>query len=199
VHQCPTCYASQTEIEIVAPEGPPPMVPTHYAKFLSDQMDRWGARTDQGPCPLPTSCNVRFGAEAVAIRFPAELVSIPPIQPCQLVSRMVDQALLPWICRVIDTYLTSRRLTLPYIAEISGLSPRTLQRRLADLGYTYSQLLDEVRATKAQRLLEDPCFPLPDITHHLGYASPSQFSRAFKRVSGSSPTAYRALHVAGGA
>ena len=82
----------------------------------------------------------------------------------------------------------------PHIEEIAASCPlktRTLQRRLAEAGTTYSRIVDEVRFQAACRLLEDSSLPLAEIASALGYSDPANFTRAFTRWTGTTPRAYR--------
>lgn len=84
----------------------------------------------------------------------------------------------------------------PGIDQVAGrldVSVRTLQRRLAERGLTYRRLVDENRLHMACRLLEDPRARVGDVAVALGYADQSNFGRAFMRVAGMSPSAYRRL------
>ena len=77
------------------------------------------------------------------------------------------------------------------ISEIIGIKPRTLQRRLAQEGITYSSLIDEIRFNTAIPLLNDTDLKLIDIAFDLGYSDPAHFTRAFHRWMGISPSSYR--------
>jgi AraC-like DNA-binding protein len=76
-------------------------------------------------------------------------------------------------------------------AHILGCSPRTLQRRLHDLGTSYGELVDEVRGQAARHLLEEGRLHLFEIAKALGFADPSSFSRFFRRMYGRAPRSYR--------
>jgi AraC-like DNA-binding protein len=71
------------------------------------------------------------------------------------------------------------------------ISPRTLQRKLAEARTTYGQLVDGLRKDLALRYVDDPHRSFTDITYSLGFAGPSSLTRAFKRWTGLSPTDYR--------
>ena len=81
--------------------------------------------------------------------------------------------------------------SLDDVAEAMHLSTRTLKRRLAVLGVTYSDLLEEQRREKALLLLRSPSLSLDQVAELLGYSDPSNFRRAFRRWTGVSPAAYR--------
>jgi AraC-like DNA-binding protein len=78
------------------------------------------------------------------------------------------------------------------IARALNLSVRSLQRRLGDEHTTFKQLLDDTRRELALQYIRDPSVTITEMTYLLGYAEPANFSRAFKRWTGSSPSAVRA-------
>jgi AraC-like DNA-binding protein len=73
------------------------------------------------------------------------------------------------------------------VARELGMSERSLQRRLGELGYTYNALADEVREATARLYLEQPDMALAEIGYLLGFADQSTFNRAFKRWTGCTP------------
>jgi AraC-like DNA-binding protein len=87
--------------------------------------------------------------------------------------------------------LTSGEPSDDALAAAMCMSSRTLQRKLADLGWSYRNLLMTVRYELALRYLDDPVKTVTDITFLLGFSEQSAFTRAFKRWSGKSPTEYR--------
>ncbi len=78
-------------------------------------------------------------------------------------------------------------------AESAGISVRTLQRRLALEGLSYSRLVDQVRFHLAVNRLKEPTMQLGDIAGELGYTKQGNFTRAFQRWSGVTPSEYRCL------
>lgn len=87
------------------------------------------------------------------------------------------------------------------VADQLRLHPRTLQRRLADEGTRFADVLDRERRAQAARLLAQPSLGLGQIAGLLGYSEQSAFNRAFQRWYATSPGRYRAgrahTHVAG--
>ncbi len=81
------------------------------------------------------------------------------------------------------------------MAEIVGLSVRSLQRHLARHGLTHNQIVDQARYQAAKRLLEDPGIRITDVSMNLGYADSANFTRAFKRWAGVTPYMYRTHHL----
>ncbi len=80
---------------------------------------------------------------------------------------------------------------LNQIAAIAGISGRTLQRKLADEGTSFSAIVDRWRFRKAIELLADPRVLVKDIFNHLGYSDVSNFERAFRRWTNTTPGKYR--------
>ena len=67
---------------------------------------------------------------------------------------------------------------------MAGMSSRTLQRRLAEQGLTYKQLLDQLRFLCALTMAERSDASIGEIARLLGYSAAPQFSRAFRRWTG---------------
>lgn len=81
--------------------------------------------------------------------------------------------------------------TVSKAAEISGISPRTLQRQLGADGLTYQRLIDRIRFQIAKkRLREAPDLTMRELAAELHFSSPSNFVRSFHRVAGMTPGDY---------
>jgi AraC-like DNA-binding protein len=78
-------------------------------------------------------------------------------------------------------------LSLPDAAKRLSMSPRTLKRRLAEQGTTFSELGDHARRQKALVLLSDRRLTLDAIAEALGYSDTANFTRAFRRWTGMPP------------
>ncbi len=99
--------------------------------------------------------------------------------------------LLNLLRMILQPYLNGGRPDLSLVAEIVGMSPRTLQRRLQQSGSSYSQVLQEARFDLARGLLDDPGARIIDVAMTAGYDSQQHFTRAFRRCTGLTPTRYR--------
>jgi AraC-like DNA-binding protein len=77
------------------------------------------------------------------------------------------------------------------IAQVLGMSRRTLARRLAEENLTFSDVLDRMRADLAKHYLEDPNFSISEIAWRLGFQEVAAFTTAFKRWTGVTPTQMR--------
>lgn len=81
--------------------------------------------------------------------------------------------------------------TIEVTAKKLGVSTRTLKRRLADQGTTYSRIVEDARRDEALLLLADPRWTLDAVAARLGYSDTANFSRAFRRATGETPGAWR--------
>jgi AraC-like DNA-binding protein len=84
-------------------------------------------------------------------------------------------------------------LSIRVAAEIAGLSPRTLQRRLAEAGTSYSNLVAVARLRMAKQWLAGSSMSITEIAASLGYREASNFARGFRSMTGLAPTAYREM------
>ena len=82
------------------------------------------------------------------------------------------------------------------MAALLGLSERTLQRRLAENGRSFSDVLEEFRREESVRLLCDRRLHLIEIATRLGYSEQTSFTRAFRSWTGTTPGAWRANRFA---
>jgi AraC-like DNA-binding protein len=73
-----------------------------------------------------------------------------------------------------------------------GMSARTLRRRLAEEGTSFSEILDEERRHRALLLLRARDTAIDAVAADLGYADVANFTRAFRRWTGTTPARYRA-------
>jgi len=81
------------------------------------------------------------------------------------------------------------------IARQLAVSQRTLSRRLASDGLTFSGLLETLRRDLASRYLAEAALPISELAWLLGYKEVGSFSHAFKRWTGKTPREVRS-HLA---
>jgi len=81
--------------------------------------------------------------------------------------------------------------SMDMIAGKMGLSRPTLFRRLKAEGATFEKVLDELRRKLALDYLSAQKVSVNETAYLVGFSEPAAFSRAFKRWTGSSPSAMR--------
>jgi AraC-like DNA-binding protein len=92
---------------------------------------------------------------------------------------------------VLKRRLASGKPELPDIAEALGLSDRTLQRRIAEAGTSFRQLLEASRQELGREMLASGTSAPDEIAYLLGYQDTSSFYRAFREWEGVTPSQWR--------
>lgn len=84
-----------------------------------------------------------------------------------------------------------RRWSLGEVAGRLFVSKRTLQRRLADVDATFSDLVLGIRVAEARRLLAESDLNVTAVGYVCGFADSAHFSHSFKRFVGEAPGRWR--------
>lgn len=90
----------------------------------------------------------------------------------------------------VERLLLGQRAGFPSLANTARLlhlSPRTLDRRLADEGTSWRMLIDRVRCQLATAHLADGQLTVARVAALLGYADVANFRRAYRRWNGAPP------------
>ena len=87
----------------------------------------------------------------------------------------------------IRASLAQRGQVLAQVAIRLRTSTRTLQRRLQDSGVRFHDLLADVRREESIRLVQTTNRSLTDVALDLGYSDLTNFLRAFRRWTGTTP------------
>ena len=96
-------------------------------------------------------------------------------------------ALRSSIENIIVPLLPHKKVRSEEIATALGLSRRTLARRLASEGLSFSGIFHELRYDLARRYLSEVGLSISTIAWLLGYDEVSSFTHAFKRWTGTAP------------
>lgn len=152
-------------------------------------------------------CPVKFHAEWDALVYSAEMMRLPVIGADGTLFRVLERACLKILGpapKKQDIRHDVRELAIDRLAKGTAqfdevarelnMSPKTLERRLANLGTTFSILLDDVRSGLAKRYLADTDLRLEQIAYLTGYSEPPALVRAFKRWTGTTPMQFREQH-----
>jgi AraC-like DNA-binding protein len=136
---------------------------------------------------------VSYGAPRNRIRFPTEWLTLQSPFADATLYRLALSELQAAVRRIatpvgfrgrVENLLNSLpagRLTADEMARLTGVSRRTLVRRLAEAGAGYRQLVDAELRRRAERLLADGGKTHERIAEELGYADPGSFYRACRR------------------
>ena len=145
---------------------------------------------------------VRFGRAANRLVFPTEALR----QPLRMTDPVTAKLARDQLERELSALGTPHEFLVRAREAIVGndgfrsldelalqlhVSTRTLKRRFAEAGKSFSDLLDEVRKERALLLLGDHRLNVDAIAAELGYSDVANFARAFRRWTGETPSEYR--------
>jgi len=98
--------------------------------------------------------------------------------------RQADAKLAAYVRQFIVMQLGSGRCTIDQAAAHLGIDRRTVHRRLAREGETFTSIVDHVRRELATRYIREGARSLAEISGLLGFAAQSGFSRWYRRTFG---------------
>ena len=163
--------------------------------------------THRGLIEAHFGCRARFKADRDALVFRtsdlgrpfvtynAELLAmLGPSLEAELSARRSRRSLGEQVKGALKRLLAGQRPTIKTVARQLNLSSRTLQRRLAEGGVTFQQLLDSARRELAHHYLGQSSVELNETAYLLGYEDPNSFFRAFHEWEGTSPGQWRNDH-----
>ena len=146
-------------------------VPAAYGRFDAELLDRRVANAD--------------GSMLQALQRRAdELLAARLRETAE--ARIVTQ-----VRREVAAQLSAERARLDDVAAALSLSPRTLQRKLAEAGTNFQAVHDAARQALAEALLRDSQLNLTDVAYMLGYREQSSFNRACREWFGNTPARTR--------
>jgi AraC-like DNA-binding protein len=169
-------------------------------------------KLELGPYTAFYRCEVRLGAERDALIYDTDVAAHPfeiynpevfrllgPGLEQELTLQAARQTLIDRVKSVLKKLLAGQRPNIRQVARELKMSPRTLQRRLAEDGVTFQQLLSESRRELAVHYLRESQLGLGEVSYLLGYEDSNSFFRAFQNWEGMSPGQWRAGQTPGNA
>nr|WP_321303225.1 AraC family transcriptional regulator ligand-binding domain-containing protein [Alcaligenes faecalis] len=148
-------------------------------------------------CPVSlgeTEASIEFDDDTLERRLPNSDPSLLKLAYSHAETMLTRQNTLDGLAQSVRAILEARHFTKVSCAEVAqhlNISQRTLQRRLADVGHTFRELLEAARMEKTFHLVTQSSLPLTQIAHNLGYSEPSSLARAVSNWFGLSPTQLR--------
>jgi AraC-like DNA-binding protein len=106
-------------------------------------------------------------------------------------TRSLERGFLDEVRAAVEQQLAAGPPTVDALADTLATSPRTLQRRLAEAGTSYRDVVETVRADLARSYVGSGELGVGDVAFRLGYGELSAFLRAFKRWTGMTPAEFR--------
>jgi AraC-like DNA-binding protein len=150
-------------------------------------------------------CELRFDAPHDVMVFDEAALALPMVhRNAQLLSVLLPGlelaiakdhnggTLADDVRSALSETMCGARPALADVAKSLGMSARTMQRRLGELGTTYQDVLDDVRRRSARRLLANTDLGMGEIAFVLGFEEVNSFLRAFHAWEGTTPATWRA-------
>ena len=146
-------------------------------------------------------CNVTFNSEFDAILVDARDLGRPIPNAHPLIAHYLRQRVEAietrssnWddkVAELVRSLLPVGDCTIERVAEHLACDRRTIHRRLAGRGTSFSAILDAERADLMMRLIEDGDRPLKEIAALLGFSAQSAMARWFRGRFGCSISQWR--------
>jgi len=97
-----------------------------------------------------------------------------------------------WKARKFIEEHSAEALSLSEVAKAASISLNYLSEKFKQVtGIKFVDYIARIRFEKASKLLDDGDLRISEIAFAVGFQSLSQFNRAFKKLSGKSPTEFR--------
>jgi AraC-like DNA-binding protein len=146
-------------------------------------------------------CNVVFNSEVDAILLSARDLERPIPTAHPLIAHYLRQRVEAietrsgnWddkVAELVRSLLPAGDCAIERVAEHLACDRRTVHRRLAARGTSFSEILDAERADLVMRLIEDGNRPLKEMAALLGFSAQSAMARWFRGRFGCSITQWR--------
>jgi AraC-like DNA-binding protein len=147
--------------------------------------------------------DARFSCDQLRIHFDARALDVPLLAPDRAALRSAIEACERQLATLVVREDLAQRVralvleegsvrSIEAVARALHLSTRTLKRKLAAEGTSFTELVERERQERAVVLLRDADVTLEEVASRLGYATVPSFARAFRRWMGSAPAEYRA-------
>jgi AraC-like DNA-binding protein len=146
---------------------------------------------------------VRFDADGATLVLRADDMNRPLYGASPELARWHDHLAATYIAKLdradvvanvrarILELLPSGACSKGKVARDLAMSATTLHQRLSERGTSFHALLNDIRRELATGYLHRSATPVTEIAFVLGFTDVSNFTRAFKRWTGVSPTRYR--------
>lgn len=157
----------------------------------------------QAPLTDFFGCDVTFGQDHSGLTLDKETMETPLLSANLELLASTEQIIADYLQRIgkndlladirveMMRQLPTGNMTDDSIADAMHMSTRTLQRRLAEFGLKYRDLLEKIRLELAERYLNDPNYSITEISFLLGFAETSSFSKSYKKLTGQTPSDVR--------
>jgi AraC-like DNA-binding protein len=162
----------------------PPDDPDEYARAVG--------------CPVRAAGWAGFVLSPAAWRMPMRrgdpvLCQVLEEQASSLANRRdADDGMVRAVRRALTNRLSGGDTTIAAVAKELATTPRTLQRRLSEEGWSFQTLVEDTRRRAAAHYLGNRSLSIAEVSYLLGFSEVAAFHRAFRRWHGCTPGEFRA-------
>ena len=112
-------------------------------------------------------------------------------EECKVAKRRACHKLVAGFCHLVERDFRTPKTVADYAAEL-GVTPTHLSRVCNECaGKNASAFLADRVHFEARKLLRETRLPVQEIARMLGFSSAAYFTRAFHKITGQSPSAFR--------
>lgn len=121
----------------------------------------------------------------------AELAQMHDEVAARYLARLDKDDVVAQVRHKIIEFLPNGNCGRNRVAAALCMSPATLQLKLAQREASFQSILEDTRKELACAYLQSESRPITEVAFMLGFTDTSNFTRAFRRWTGQSPSAYR--------
>jgi AraC-like DNA-binding protein len=165
------------------------------------------------PRPLPPAgdqpyrdffgCDVLFDQPEIRIKFDSESIDLPLAGGSQELAQMHDRTAMEYLKKLdrqnisnlarslIVDKLSTGLVSKQWVADGLNISSRSLDLKLVGENTNFQQILDSTRQSLAAGYMEQSSLSITEIAYLLGFSDAANFTRAFRRWNGESPSDFR--------
>jgi AraC-like DNA-binding protein len=152
-------------------------------------------------------CPIHFADTAIRFEFDASVIDMPLQNASPELAQMNDQNVARYLtkldrsdivnqvrCVIVDN-IGSQNITKQHVADKLFMSTRSLQNKLAARSTSFQEILDSTRKTLAISYMNAKNITITEMAYLLGFTDVSNFTRAFRRWTGVSPSSFRTFNT----
>lgn len=148
-------------------------------------------------------CEVLFDRPEICICFESRIVDLPLPGGSQELAQLHDRTAMEYLQKldrqnianrvrglIVDT-LSTGLVSKQQVADGLNMGTRNLELKLAHEDTNFQKVLDSTRQSLASGYMEQSDLSITEIAYLLGFSDAANFTRAFRRWTGKSPSEFR--------
>lgn len=160
-------------------------VPEAVGTRFSQSYERTGERLEE-----TFGSSLQFGCARDAIVIDRAILDFPIMSGPRRANHVDPMETARALSSLLVDLLPYGGVSVDGVAALLRTSTRTLQRRLRDWGFSFEEMVDDIRRAEAVRRVTAGAESMMEIAFMLGYSDQAHFTRAFRRWTGMAPRDY---------